>query len=236
MSLKELLKSILSTSSERIKNPFIGAFAVSWLIFNWKPLLILVFADLKLIQRIQLVDSQYSKIGDNLIWPLIVAVSYMVILPYLMFALDSLSKWAIRGRKKDFVKSTVEDLVDRQLIVIEEVRLEKLKSDSKDIEDLNEKVRELKNQNSELKELNDRLVKTTSNLESKLRLMNTEEAQGNEQPLSYSEEYEKFKKLDFFRYFDQLGIAIKKNKVSDLPDLVVEKYYAYDIIEKKNGL
>jgi hypothetical protein len=42
--MKEFLQSIFKSTQERIKNPFVGAFMTSWVLFNWKPILFLVFS------------------------------------------------------------------------------------------------------------------------------------------------------------------------------------------------
>ncbi len=50
--MKEFLQSIFKTTEERVKNPFIGAFMASWVVFNWKPLAFFIFAGKKIEEKI----------------------------------------------------------------------------------------------------------------------------------------------------------------------------------------
>lgn len=56
-SLKELFSSSVSTATQRVKNPALGAFALSWCAFNWKSILYLLFSDTKIYNRIEFISA-----------------------------------------------------------------------------------------------------------------------------------------------------------------------------------
>jgi hypothetical protein len=67
--------SIRTHFEDRLKSPFAGAFGIAWLATNWKPLLILIFSNLSIEDRISKVSSEYFSSNWNLLWwPLIYAV------------------------------------------------------------------------------------------------------------------------------------------------------------------
>ena len=55
--MKEFLQTIFKTSEERIKNPIIGSFFTSWLIFNWKPILFFIFTNKTVEEKIIYIEN-----------------------------------------------------------------------------------------------------------------------------------------------------------------------------------
>lgn len=56
-SLKELFSSSVNTAAQRIRNPALGAFALSWCAFNWKSILYLLFSETKIYNRIEFISA-----------------------------------------------------------------------------------------------------------------------------------------------------------------------------------
>lgn len=73
--LSGLSSSVQSHLDERLKSPFAGAFAIAWLICNWKAVLILCFSQLKIEDRIELLDTDHFSTWSTLWAPLIFAVA-----------------------------------------------------------------------------------------------------------------------------------------------------------------
>ena len=97
--MKEIFDSFIENSKERIKNPFIGAFIISWIAFNWKPILIILFSSKTIEERIEYVETNHIDIFYNLWIPLIFAVIYVSFLPYLMLLFDKISSKGLEGRE-----------------------------------------------------------------------------------------------------------------------------------------
>ena len=56
-TFKELFSSTISTTAQRVKNPALGAFALSWCAFNWKSLLYLLFSDGDILNKIEFITT-----------------------------------------------------------------------------------------------------------------------------------------------------------------------------------
>lgn len=73
---KEIIQNFSDTVKERIKNPVISTFVISWCIFNWNSLLLLAFSKDSIKQRIDIVSPMISEYTSWLL-PLIFTVSYL---------------------------------------------------------------------------------------------------------------------------------------------------------------
>lgn len=67
--MKEIFTSFFESSNERIKNPLIGTFIISWTIINWKPIVILCFSNNEIVEKINLIESEYSSVFKYLFIP-----------------------------------------------------------------------------------------------------------------------------------------------------------------------
>ncbi|EOV8261260.1 hypothetical protein ACODGN_003180 [Escherichia coli] len=88
-SFKELFSSTVSTAAQRVRNPAIGAFALSWCAFNWKSILYLLLSDTKVLDKI-------TYISDNSTWKTIIGypcVSVIIICGILPWANNIISFW-----------------------------------------------------------------------------------------------------------------------------------------------
>jgi len=108
--MKELIKSFFESSRERVKNPFIGTFAISWIFINWKPIFILLFSELKTEKRIQEIELNHTSIKYNLVLPFIISLVYVIVLPYIMWLIDELVKKSIKGRKENVITQLILDV------------------------------------------------------------------------------------------------------------------------------
>ena len=126
--MKEIIKNFLDTTNERIKNPFIGAFLISWIICNWKAISVFILSNYPIEAKIDIIQRNYSGLWNNLYLPIIIALIYIIILPYFMWLIEELIKKSNSGRKRNLVRQQVEDYVGKQELAIEESKLEDLKA------------------------------------------------------------------------------------------------------------
>lgn len=77
-TIKEIYLSVIKTSNDRIKSPFYGVFILTWLAFNWQPISVLLFSELKIENRIGFINAIYP---FQLWLPLLVASFLAYILP-----------------------------------------------------------------------------------------------------------------------------------------------------------
>ncbi|EKS6403308.1 hypothetical protein NM534_004166 [Enterobacter hormaechei] len=77
-TIKEIYLSVKKTSTDRIKSPFYGVFVLTWLAFNWQPVAVLMFSELKMENRIAYINAIYP---FNFIIPLGISACLAYILP-----------------------------------------------------------------------------------------------------------------------------------------------------------
>lgn len=88
-TFKELFSSTISTTVQRVKNPALGAFALSWCAFNWKSLLYLLFSDGDILNKIEFITT-------NSTWKTVAGypcVSVIVICGFLPWVNNVISRW-----------------------------------------------------------------------------------------------------------------------------------------------
>ncbi|MEG5874612.1 hypothetical protein, partial [Enterobacter ludwigii] len=91
-TFKELFSSTISTTAQRVKNPALGAFALSWCAFNWKSLLYLLFSDGDILNKIEFITT-------NSTWKTVAGypcVSVIVICGFLPWINNVISRWQAR--------------------------------------------------------------------------------------------------------------------------------------------
>lgn len=74
--------SIIDNIKQKRKSPLYGAFAFSWLAYNWKPVSIFILSKKDIYGKIQDV-SAYASLHEQLIYPAIMAVSIILLMPTL---------------------------------------------------------------------------------------------------------------------------------------------------------
>lgn len=152
-SIKEFFLSFLEATKDRLKNPMIGAFVIAWIVMNWRILAILLFSEKTIEQKIEFVEANYLSWDLSLKIPLMIAVFYVLILPYLMAAFDWLSQRGIALRKEISKQHKLTDIQNRQEIAAEEWQLEKIREGSPDIQAMKDQISKLELQLEEKDEV-----------------------------------------------------------------------------------
>ena len=79
--MKDLLKDFLETSRDRIKTPITGSFALAFILWNWRPILILLLSDNSIEDRIKYINKNDCNV-EALLIPLAIAVGYVTLVLY----------------------------------------------------------------------------------------------------------------------------------------------------------
>lgn len=84
--LDDILHSIRSQVSERLSSPLIGAFAISWCLWNYR-FLVILFSNNTVTETFKLIDSiafppTWSVFLNGVLYPLLSALSYIFLYPY----------------------------------------------------------------------------------------------------------------------------------------------------------
>lgn len=163
--MKEFLQNIFKSTEERIKNPFIGAFITSWILFNWKPILFTFFSSKIIEEKINFIDENFVATNHILWYPLFAAIFYVLILPYISLLFDILLKYSLLKRNDIVVSKQKQNIENQKHLAIEEIKLEEAKTDFRERNTHNKLVEELQKRNKDLeievqneKELNRSMV------------------------------------------------------------------------------
>lgn len=84
--IKEAITSFFGTVRERLSNPLLGAFILSWSVLNWRIMYTILRPLDTAAATIQAVDS-YGTYSLSLIYPAVVAFLYAVVYPWIKFVI-----------------------------------------------------------------------------------------------------------------------------------------------------
>jgi hypothetical protein len=234
--MKDIIKSFFDASRERIKNPLIGTFIISWIAINWRPIMILLFSEQKVENRIDYIIEQYSSIQTYFIIPFGIALIYVIILPYFMWAVDELIRKSTIGRKKNLLKQTIYDYEGKHQIAIAESKLEDLKASYRDKADFNNQIEQLRNQLDERDEtLQIQQMEIDQYKKELNEFKNSAEENGSEFNISTLEKkFSEFQKTDLFDYFKDVGVTVRKHRnfPHGINEIIKEKFLMQEIIEE----
>jgi hypothetical protein len=238
--MKEIINSILDSTKDRLKNPLLGAFVFSWLIFNWKPLFYILFSNNSVENKIDFITECYCSMNNNFWFPLMFSILYIIMFPYILWGFDKLSSKAIIGRKDNIINLNISDIKNQQKIAFEESELENIKASYRDKADLNKKIEILNNQlieKDEIINIQNIELNQIKNDQTRLRdfiKTNTDSDLNNNEKINLQNQFLEFKKSDIYRFFRVIGTDIsRRNSLpSNIDDLVIEKYRLNDIIKE----
>lgn len=193
--MKEFLQSIFKTTEERVKNPFIGAFMTSWTLFNWKPILFLVFSSKNIEEKIKFIAENFSTTNFVLWFPLSAAVFYVLILPYISLLFDILLKYSLLKRNEIIINKQKQNIENQKQLAIEEIKLEEAKTNFRERSTHNKLVEDLQKINTGLEtELQHEKVSSRSMIEELRSELNSREKMTNEELRNFERRYNESRK------------------------------------------
>lgn len=240
--MKEFISNLFKVSNERLKNPLIFSFLLSWLAFNWRPIFTLLLSDKIIEDRISYISENFNEIHLNLFYPLIFSVGYVLLLPYFTWLIEVLVQYAKIGRKRNLISEQLSDLRDKQKIAREEYKYEQEKAGNAEISQLNSNIQELTKVNTEKDKIIERLKidlteskKEQKKLEQYISLESPENAEFNEEMKSkLDKEYEEFLSTEVSTYFEEIGSEISQFKSipNNVDKIVIEKLIYSGLVKK----
>lgn len=162
MTIADLIQNVIDSSKERIKNPIVGAFICSFLIFNWRPISILFSSSIPIQCRIATINDEYCTKWAILV-PIVVALIYTLIVPVVMIGIDYCLMPIKRVRianiykNKDFTTDKKIELAGKEYL------LKNAESGNKERDELLEKIKVLEDTNQQIKESHNNTVKNLNN-------------------------------------------------------------------------
>lgn len=175
MTIADLIKDFLDTAKERLKNPFSGAFLYSFLIFNWRPILFLIFSDASIEHKIVDINYEYCT-WSAIIIPLCMALFYTLLLPVIMLGIEIILKNTTDKRiKNSFLTKGVR--MDGKIYIAEkEFTLKNRLSGNKEIQDYLDEIDSLKKlvegHKESIKQINEANKANVDELNNSLKIAN----------------------------------------------------------------
>ncbi|MBF4519117.1 hypothetical protein IRZ71_22415 [Flavobacterium sp. ANB] len=147
MTFADLIKSTLDSSKERLKNPIVGSYICAFVIFNWRPILLLAFSDEKIENRIKAVDLYYSPwywIIISIITPIAISLVYTFLIPISMVWIDQKLEPTKEKRIKRIYKSKQFVTTEKIILAAKELDLKNAESGNKQKQDFLNEIESLK--------------------------------------------------------------------------------------------
>jgi len=240
--MKEFLSNLFKVSNERLKNPLLFSFLLSWIAFNWRPIFTLLLSDKKIEDRISYISENFNEIQYTLYYPLIFSIGFVLLLPYFTWLIEVLVQFAKIGRKRNLISEQLSDLKDKQKLAREEFKYEQEKAGNAEISQMNSTIHELTTSNTEKDKTIERLKidlneskKELRKLEQYISLENPDEAEFNDElKKELDKEYEEFLKTEVSTYFEEIGSEISQFKSipKNTDEIVIEKLIYSGLIKR----
>ena len=138
------LKDLIEASKERLKTPITRNFLFTFLFYNWRPILFIIFSKASIEDKIIIINHEYCK-PDALLYPFLIAIFYTIGVNYLMWGSDLISTKSIFGRKKLSNDSKINILDSDIKVAVKLLELEEAKTDYKERKELVDQINDLKN-------------------------------------------------------------------------------------------
>lgn len=149
MTIVDLIKDLIDTSKERLKTPISGAFIWSFVIYNWRPLVELIFSKVSIEDRIYIINQEYCNFWAIVI-PFFMALVYTVGVPMLMVKIDSFLSKTKKARITKIYDDKVDDMDGKIRAAKKEFILKNVESGNREVEELTKQIEGLKESNTQM--------------------------------------------------------------------------------------
>lgn len=129
MPLREVFHSIRSSFNERISNPLIGSFIISWCVFNWDILLFLFYANNNLRELTAIIMKIKQKdLAHIFLLPFFFSIFYVLLGPWVTLLLNTLRESPIEKAKIKNMRSEAKNQQMRIELIEAEAKAEVAKN------------------------------------------------------------------------------------------------------------
>ncbi|WP_348742785.1 hypothetical protein [Tenacibaculum sp. 190524A05c] len=200
----------------------------------------MVLSNDRIKDKIIHIEKLYTSIHNAVTYPVLIALVYIVVLPYFMWVIEEIVKKSTQLRKENIINNLIFDSKGKQKLAIEESKLQNIVSEYKEKEELNQKIELL---DKKLSQKDDVINDLKQDIESyKTTLSKYLEDQFNfidelepSEKKEYEGQYELFKNSEMYNEFKDVGLMIREvgGFPSQINDLIREKFIFNEIIESR---
>ncbi|MFL1452881.1 hypothetical protein ACJO5Y_00370 [Marinobacter sp. GN3S48] len=151
--LGELISELRAQAADRIRNPLLGPFTAAWIVSNWKLLTVLIGSNVTVEQRISFIEQNYLHLNNLLIAPLLFAVFYALILPWINFVVQKLQEVANLHRRKHKLGVDTDFLVASVARAEAQANLNRILAKDQLAREQQDEINRLKNELTEMQNL-----------------------------------------------------------------------------------
>lgn len=141
--MPEFIKAFFANATERIKNPLIGTFLMSWILFNWKGILFLIISTNDIESKFTILSDRYYSFGIFILYPLLLALAYIFILPYINLLIDLLLRDINSKLQENIQRNKIKVIQDNTIVAIQNIKFEEAQAEYRDREKLNKEIKDL---------------------------------------------------------------------------------------------
>ena len=89
-------KEFINLAKERIANPLLGSFIISFVVWNWKPFALMILSDKSVEERIAFIESFHTD-NINFEYPLYFTLAYVLLLPFSTWLVTLILSFPTKG-------------------------------------------------------------------------------------------------------------------------------------------
>ncbi|EOD9428687.1 hypothetical protein ACJ5M7_005076 [Vibrio harveyi] len=126
--LKEWTGSVRKNFEQRLSNPLLGAFSVSWVFFNWKAITVLLASNKEIEAKIEFLEQNYSDVNYLLWFPLASSLILTILLPWASYFVQSIQEFVNKKRSLKQIQYDTDLLKAKEELVTIQSKLEHVKA------------------------------------------------------------------------------------------------------------
>lgn len=126
--LQEWTGSVRKNFEQRLSNPLLGAFSVSWTFINWKAITILLVSNKDIESKIELLEKNYSDVNHLLWFPLASSLILTILLPWVSYFIQSIQELVNKKRSLKKIQYDTDLLKAKEGLVTIQSKLDHVKA------------------------------------------------------------------------------------------------------------
>lgn len=146
---KESVKQIAQISIDRLKNPLLGAFFISFIFYNWKAILYLIFSKCGIEDKISEIEVSYSD-SKSIYIPIIITICYNLFLPFILLIFEFIVSYSYKWRLGVQYSNKISETRKKGVLAFSERRTQEIVSGNKQLKDLFQQIKNLQNELEQL--------------------------------------------------------------------------------------
>lgn len=147
----DFLGSFKNFVQERVRNPLFVSFLFFWITYNWRLIFYFIYGEKAIEEKLIYLDG-IEGVGllNNILIPLMFAVLYVLIMPWVLVGADFALRIVDEKRHKNKIRSLTNRAIARRELIQVEADLKEIINSQSAISDLNKKITLIKEEKVEL--------------------------------------------------------------------------------------